>query len=78
MDVSVPTEDKIEWEVRRLRSNLSVSPSGMREEHFLQWLWGDEKGGGGCGSGAYDGGGRGWDGDVDKDMDRGGDGDVDG
>ena len=35
---SVPTEDKIEWSMQRLRSNLSRGPSGMRVEHLCQWL----------------------------------------
>ena len=36
---SVLTEENIEWEVRRLRSNLSGGPSGMRAENLRQWMW---------------------------------------
>ena len=35
---SVLTEDYIEWEVQKLRSNLSGGPSGMMSEHFWSWL----------------------------------------
>ena len=39
VDDSVPTEDNIEWAVRRLMDNHSGGPSGMRVEHLQQWLW---------------------------------------
>ena len=35
---SVPTEDKIEWEVKRLKNHRSGGPSGMRVEHLKGWL----------------------------------------
>ena len=34
----VPTEDEIEWAVRRLRNNLSGGPSIIRAEHLKGWL----------------------------------------
>ena len=34
MDDSVPTEDKIEKAVKRLKNNCSGGPSGMRAEHL--------------------------------------------
>ena len=38
VDDSVPTEDEIEWVVKRLRKNRSGGPSGMRAEHFKRWI----------------------------------------
>ena len=38
LDESVPTEDDIEWEVRRLRDKYSRRPSIIRAEHLQQWL----------------------------------------
>ena len=38
VDVSVPTEDKIEEAVKKLRRNRSRGPSGMRAEHLKGWL----------------------------------------
>ena len=38
MEELVPTEDRIEWSVRRLRSNRSGGPSGTRLEHLRGWL----------------------------------------
>ena len=34
----VPTEDKIEWEVKCLRNRRSGGASGMRVEHMKRWL----------------------------------------
>ena len=34
----VPTEDKIEWAVKRLRNHRSRGPSGMRAEHLKRCL----------------------------------------
>ena len=34
MDDSVPTEDKIEWAVKRLQNHRSRGASGMRAEHL--------------------------------------------
>ena len=34
VDDSVPTEYKIEWEVKRLHNQRSRGPSGMRAEHL--------------------------------------------
>ena len=34
----VPTEDKIEWAVTRLRNHCSRGPSGMRSKHIKRWL----------------------------------------
>ena len=34
VDDLLPTEDKIEWAVTRLRNHCSVGPSGMRSEHL--------------------------------------------
>ena len=36
-------EDDIDWEVRRLRDNLSSNPSGIRAEQLQQWLWEAQK-----------------------------------
>ena len=38
VDDSVPTEDKIEWAVKRLRNHHSGGTLGMREEHVKRWL----------------------------------------
>ena len=35
---SVPTEDEIEWVVKRLQNYCSRRPSGMRDEHIKGWL----------------------------------------
>ena len=35
---SVPTEDKIEWAVTRLRNHCSGGTSGMWAEHLKRWL----------------------------------------
>ena len=34
----VPTEDEIEWAVKRLRNKRSGGPSGMRAEYLKRWL----------------------------------------
>ena len=34
----VPTEEKIEWAVKRFRNNRSGPPSGMRAKHLTGWL----------------------------------------
>ena len=38
MDDSAPTEDKVEWVVKRLQNHLSQGPSGMQAEHLKGWL----------------------------------------
>ena len=38
VDESVPTEDDIEWAVKRLQNHRSGGPSGMRAEHLKGWL----------------------------------------
>ena len=38
VDDSVPTEDKIEDAVKKLRRNRSGGPSGMRAEHLKGWI----------------------------------------
>ena len=38
MDDSVPTEDKIEWAVKRLRNNRYEGPSVIQADHFNRWL----------------------------------------
>ena len=38
MEDLVPTEDNIEWAVRRLREKISGDPSGMRMDHLRGWL----------------------------------------
>ena len=43
LDESVPTEDNIEWEVRRLRDSGSSSPSGIRTEQLQHWIWEAQK-----------------------------------
>ena len=43
MEDLVPTEDNIEWAVRRLRANRSGRPSGMRKEHLRGWLREEKK-----------------------------------
>ena len=43
LDELVPMEDDIKWEVRRMRDNLSSSPSGIRAENLQQWLWEAQK-----------------------------------
>ena len=35
---SVPTEENIEWAVKRLRNHRSGGPSGMRAEHLKRLL----------------------------------------
>ena len=41
---SVPTEDKIEDAVKKLRRNSSVGASGMRAEHLKGWLAASNRG----------------------------------
>ena len=36
----MPTEDNIEWAVRRLNANRYRGPSGMKVDHLRQWLRG--------------------------------------
>ena len=38
LDELVPTEENVEWVVRRMRNNRSGSPSIMRAEKLQQWL----------------------------------------
>ena len=38
MENLVPTEDEIEWAVKRLRNHRSRGTSGMRAEHLKRWL----------------------------------------
>ena len=38
VDDSVPTEDEIEWAVKRLHNNRSGGPSGMWTENLKRWL----------------------------------------
>ena len=38
VDDSVPTEDEIEWAVKRLRNHCSGGPQVMRAEHLKMWL----------------------------------------
>ena len=38
MDDSVPTEDNIEWAVKRLCNHCSRGSSGMRAKHLRGWL----------------------------------------
>ena len=38
VDNSVPTEDKIEWAVKRLRNHRSGGPSGMQTNCMKRWL----------------------------------------
>ena len=38
MEESIPTENKIQWEVWNLMNNRSGGPSGMRAEHLWGWL----------------------------------------
>ena len=38
MEDLVPTEDKIEWLMKRLCNHRSGGPSGMRSEHLKRWL----------------------------------------
>ena len=38
VDASVPTDDKIEWAVKRLQNHRSGGPSGMQSEHLKGWL----------------------------------------
>ena len=35
---SVPTENNIEWAVKRLQNHRSGAPSGMQVEHLKGWL----------------------------------------
>ena len=39
MDALVHMEDDIEWAMRRMKSNRSGGPSGMRAEHLHKCLW---------------------------------------
>ena len=34
----LPTEDDIDWAVKRLRNHRSGEPSGMRAKHLKRWL----------------------------------------
>ena len=43
VDDSVPTEDKIEWAVKRLCNHRSGGRSGMQAEHLKRWLEGARK-----------------------------------
>ena len=38
LEESVPTEDKIEWVVKRLHNHRSRGPSGIQAEHIKGWL----------------------------------------
>ena len=38
VEKSVPTEDKIEWEVKQLRNHRSWGTSCMQAEHIKGWL----------------------------------------
>ena len=38
VDDSVPTEDKIKWEVKCLHNHRSGGPTGMRAKHLKRWL----------------------------------------
>ena len=38
IDDSVPTEEEVEWAVRRIRGNRSSGPSRMRTKHLREWL----------------------------------------
>ena len=38
VDDSVPTEEEIEWAVKRLQNYLSWGLSGMRAEHLKGWI----------------------------------------
>ena len=38
MEELIPTEDEIEWAVRRLKKHRSGEVSGMRAEHLKGWL----------------------------------------
>ena len=38
VDNLVPTEDDIEWAVKRLHNHCSRGPSGMQAEHLKGWL----------------------------------------
>ena len=38
LDELLPTEDEIEWAVKRLRNHRSRGPSGMQDEHLKGWL----------------------------------------
>ena len=38
VDNSVPTEDEIEWAVKRLRNHHSRGPSGMQANHLKMWM----------------------------------------
>ena len=44
VDDSVPTEDKIEEAVKKLRQNRSKGPSGMQAEHLKGWLAASKRG----------------------------------
>ena len=44
VDDSVPTEDKIEEAVNKLRRNRSGGLSGMRSEHLKGWLTASKRG----------------------------------
>ena len=38
VDDSVPTEDDINWVVKRIRNNCSGGPPGMGADHLKRWL----------------------------------------
>ena len=38
IDDSVPTDEEVEWVVRRLRGHRLGGPSRMRAEHLREWL----------------------------------------
>ena len=38
VDGSVPTDDDIEWAVKRLRNHRSWGPFGMRYKHLKGWI----------------------------------------
>ena len=38
LDDSVPTEDEIEWAMKRLRNHRSGGPPGMQADHLKMWL----------------------------------------
>ena len=38
MDDLLPTEDKIEWALKRQKNHCSGGPSGMRAYHLKGWL----------------------------------------
>ena len=38
MDDLLPTEDDIEWAVKRLQNHRSGGPFGMRDKHLKGWI----------------------------------------